>query len=237
MDYPSNASNTLSQQSSYNSVENIKNNSLFVALENVSITTWIILFFVLAFLGVNIFAYLAKGTQDITGLFTPVINAILSLVGKLTGQVVSVTAGGAKEVVDVTADALDTGLTGLQNLGQSAAQGNLSIPTANLSPSFGGTSVQSTIQPPDALQNNSLNMALNTAKTQQTGGQQLDGQDYEADEASSSIQSGNVTKAGWCFIGEDNGHRACAQVGVNDTCMSGDVFPSQEICINPSLRA
>jgi hypothetical protein len=26
-------------------------------------------------------------------------------------------------------------------------------------------------------------------------------------------------------------------VGPNDTCMSGDIFPSQDICVNPSLRA
>ena len=44
-------------------------------------------------------------------------------------------------------------------------------------------------------------------------------------------------KAGWCYIGEDRGFRTCAQVGVNDKCMSGEIFPSQEICINPNLRA
>jgi len=38
-------------------------------------------------------------------------------------------------------------------------------------------------------------------------------------------------------IGEDQGYRSCIQVGDNDTCMSGDIFPSQEICVNPKLRA
>ena len=44
-------------------------------------------------------------------------------------------------------------------------------------------------------------------------------------------------KAGWCYIGEDNNTRTCAEVGVNDRCMSGNIFPSQDICMNPNLRA
>jgi hypothetical protein len=55
------------------------------------------------------------------------------------------------------------------------------------------------------------------------------------DDSRSSIQT--TGKAGWCFIGEDQGIRTCAEIGVNDGCMSGDVFPSQEICMNPNLRA
>jgi hypothetical protein len=55
------------------------------------------------------------------------------------------------------------------------------------------------------------------------------GEDYEASEATS--------KVGWCFVGEDRGYRSCAEVGASDKCMSGDIFPSKEICVNPSLRA
>jgi hypothetical protein len=69
--------------------------------------------------------------------------------------------------------------------------------------------------------NNSLNKALNTSKQKDSQ------QDYEPHEAKSS---------GWCYVGEERGSRTCAQVGVDDICMSGDIFPSQEICMNPSLR-
>jgi hypothetical protein len=44
------------------------------------------------------------------------------------------------------------------------------------------------------------------------------------------------TKSGYCYIGEDKGYRSCAYVGVNDTCMSGEIFPTNDICVNPSLR-
>ena len=53
-------------------------------------------------------------------------------------------------------------------------------------------------------------------------------EDYEANEATS--------KVGWCFVGEDRGYRSCAEVGASDKCMSGNIFPSKEICVNPSLR-
>jgi hypothetical protein len=55
------------------------------------------------------------------------------------------------------------------------------------------------------------------------------------DDSQTSIPSS--LQAGWCYIGTDKGTRACAQVGVNDGCMSGEIFPSQAICINPNLRA
>jgi hypothetical protein len=58
---------------------------------------------------------------------------------------------------------------------------------------------------------------------------------YNTDEATSVIQSGG-TKAGWCFIGEDRAFRSCAYVNETDQCMSGNIFPSKDICINPTLR-
>ena len=43
-------------------------------------------------------------------------------------------------------------------------------------------------------------------------------------------------KSGFCYIGEDRGVRSCIEVGEIDQCMSGDIFPSKNICINPNLR-
>ena len=186
--------------------------------QSISWTTWLIIIFVLAFLGINIFAYLAKGTQDITNIFKPLIDIILSIFGKITGQVVDVSTEGAKTVVkatagvvDKTAEVVDSGLSKVQDIAT-------------------GTLVKNTFPQPDVAQSNSLNRALNT--TAQTG---PNTNEYEADESSSNIQNG-APKAGWCYIGEDRGFRSCAKVGVNDKCMSGDIFPSHEICVNPSLR-
>jgi len=57
------------------------------------------------------------------------------------------------------------------------------------------------------------------------------------DDAGSKTQASKAkSKAGYCYIGEDRGFRSCIQVNDSDTCMSGDIFPTQDICINPSLR-
>lgn len=71
-----------------------------------------------------------------------------------------------------------------------------------------------------------LQKALNDAS--QSGGEVI------PDSSESRIQSG---KPGWCFIGSDNLSRSCAEIGVNDMCMSGEIYPTKDVCINPNLRA
>jgi len=189
----------------------------FSSIKNINATTWIIIILIFAFLGFNIFVYLAKGTQEITGIFAPLIEKIFGTTANIAGKTINVSAEGAKAVVGGTAGAIETSLTAIQH----ATSPNLAPTTIK------GQPINQ--QQPDIMQQSTLNRALNTAQQQQ---QQYD---YQANEASSSLH-GTTEQAGWCYIGEDRGYRTCAQVGVNDTCMSGDIFPSQEICMNPSLR-
>ena len=197
----------------------------FSGFKNISFTTWLIIFLILAFLGFNIFVYLAKGTQDISSFFTPFLEKIFGTASNVTGQVVDVSAEGAKTVVGGVAGAINTGLTSVQNV----------VPN-NASSSVKSQPVQNTIPQPDVMANNALNKSLNTSQSQN---QQGNNDEYQANDASSSLlqNGGSSGKAGWCYIGEEKGYRTCAQVGVNDECMSGDIFPSQEICVNPNLRA
>jgi hypothetical protein len=58
----------------------------------------------------------------------------------------------------------------------------------------------------------------------------------EADDSLSQTQMKPKSKKGFCYIGEDRGFRSCIEVGEGDVCMSGDIFPTQAICINPNLR-
>ena len=58
----------------------------------------------------------------------------------------------------------------------------------------------------------------------------------EADDATSATQMKPASKAGFCYIGEDRGFRSCINVKDGDVCMSGDIFPTEAICINPNLR-
>jgi len=189
---------------------------------NISITTWILIILILAFLGFNIFVYLAKGTQNVANIFGPLTTSFANLFASTTGQVVNVTAEGAKNVVSTSANVANTGLSSVQNVTETVANTSLK-----------NQPVKNVFLQPDITANNTLNKALNTA-TVNSQGQNMN--NYNADDASSSIQSG-IQKSGWCYIGEDRGFRTCGEVGPNDVCMSGDIFPSQEICINPNLRA
>jgi len=57
------------------------------------------------------------------------------------------------------------------------------------------------------------------------------------DDATSSLQMNKPkSKAGYCYIGEDRGFRSCIKVEEGDVCMSGDIFPTHAVCINPNLR-
>jgi hypothetical protein len=58
----------------------------------------------------------------------------------------------------------------------------------------------------------------------------------EADDSTSRIQMKPASKSGFCYIGEDRGFRSCIEVGEGDVCMSGNIFPTDAICINPNLR-
>jgi hypothetical protein len=206
----------------------------FSSLFSVSITTWIIIILVLAFLGFNIFVYLAKGTQDITNFFAPIITKILGAFAMVTGQVVNTTATGAKAVVNTTADVIDAGLTGVQNVTQDATEfvSQNATQGKKAGSTIGGTSLSNAIPTADVMQNNTLNKALNNSNVKQNIGQT---HEYIADDSSSSIQK-TQSKGGYCYIGEDRGHRSCMRVNENDNCMSGEIFPTNEICINPSLR-
>jgi len=207
---------------------------LLSSLFSVSITTWIIIILVLAFLGFNIFVYLAKGTQDITNFFAPIISKILAAFAMVTGQVINTTATGAKAVVNTTADVIDTGLTGVQNVTQDATQfvSQNTTQGKKAGSSVEGTSLSNSIPQADVMQNNTLNKALNNSNVKQNIGQT---HEYVADDSSSSIQK-TQSKGGYCYIGDDRGHRSCMRINENDTCMSGEIFPTNEICINPSLR-
>jgi hypothetical protein len=56
------------------------------------------------------------------------------------------------------------------------------------------------------------------------------------DSTSSAIQSSpSSSKSQWCLVGEYNGARGCINVTDQDKCMSGQVFPTQQMCLNPTM--
>lgn len=211
-----------------------------------SLTTWIIIVFVvLIVIGFNVFAYLASGTQTLSDTFGPYIRYILGLFGNTaadaTKQATTTAATGTKAGVDVVAGTVISGVDVVQQTAGAVTSPTGATATSSL---VNSQQTSETVPQMDAAQASQLNTALNAAPPQTQPQSQLQygsgsgsGQ-YSADDATSSIQSSKTaSKSGWCFIGEDRGFRSCIQVGENDMCMSGDIFPSQDICVNPTLRA
>jgi hypothetical protein len=194
----------------------IKNSNTFIQ---------IIILFVLAFLVFTLYSKFSTEIQSVTTSIGNVITSIFDFFGSATGTAIDVTAEGAKDVVGGTANIVETGLTDVQNAVAPNGAGSSSTLKSQQIQSQAASQQLSSEQ---KFLNNGL-------QKQQQEQQQQQKQDYEASEASSTVNTtGSVA---WCYVGEDRGFRTCAQVGVNDKCMSGDIFPTNELCINPNLRA
>ena len=169
----------------------------------------------LALIGFNVFTYL----DDITAWFSETFGAPFRSVAQFLGYAaidtahttVDVTAQGTKSAVDIAAGAATSGIDVLQQtIGQRDQDQDQD------QKGQGQAQAQSS--------NAGLQRALSHAKKQPP----------QPDDATSRTQ--RTGKSGYCYIGEDRGFRSCIKVGEEDTCMSGDIFPTHAICINPRLR-
>jgi hypothetical protein len=56
------------------------------------------------------------------------------------------------------------------------------------------------------------------------------------DSPEDSIQKSlSSSKTKWCLVGEYQNKRGCIDISESDKCLSGQVFPNQEMCLNPAL--
>ena len=263
-----------SSSSSSSSSTSSSSSSIMSFFSNITWQTWVIIFLILALLGINIFAYLAKGTEQTVSIFGNVFDKIfkpvLAFFGystlETTKQTINYSATGTKAGVDIVAGATTGAIDTVQETAQNGfpvgtSGTSVGVSTSNTNTNSNSTNynnnnsnstsstnynnnsniqgiqaksslpVQNKIQQAntniDKWQEGSLEKALDNA-SQST-------KDPQPDDSRSFSQT--TGKAGWCFIGVDNGLRTCAEIGVNDGCMSGDVFPNQAICMNPNLRA
>jgi hypothetical protein len=203
---------------------------------NMSLMTWFIIILILAILGFNIFVYLAKGTQTFSDVVGPYIKYFVGLIGytsaEVTKTVTETAATGTKAGVDLASGTITSGVDIIQETSEAAVTG------ANAKSSlFGSQKTNASVPREDSSQDTRLNSALKNSNSNSASSYKYQ-QTFNADDATSEIQSNkSSSKSGWCYIGESRGLRSCVQVGENDRCMSGDIFPSQEICVNPRLRA
>lgn len=178
--------------------------SSFLNLKSVSF--WVLVIILLAFLGFNIFTYLGKGTDLVTGILAPITSALGMLTGETAKTTVSNASTGSQKIVDTTSETaqnvIDYSAKGT-NTGISFLQGNLK------------KNAPIVVDPENQ---NSLSEA-----------------NVESDEPE-PVRS-TSQQHGYCYIGKINDTRYCAKVSAKNQCMSGDIYPTMDVCVNPNLRA
>lgn len=195
---------------------------------NISWKTIILLILFFFFFGFGIFVYLAKGTENAIDFTIKLIETTLQKIMHFLGND-SVDFSDEETTTKTTTDASSSSTNIEKHMQDDHGVSGKTDTQTNVAPAT------SSETPKDTTREDNLNKALNSAKPNLTHKNEPN---YSADDSYSSIQmSKSASKSGWCFIGEDRGFRSCIQVGNNDTCMSGDIFPSQEICVNPHLRS
>ena len=205
---------------------------------NMSWTTIFLLVLFFFFFGFGIFVYLAKGTETavdfVTNLFVSLLQKIMHLFGNdsvdFSEENTTTTSEPSTTTPSTTTPSTTTSTTNIEkHVQDDHGVSGKSVTQPDVAPAT------SSEPPKDTTREDSLNNALSSAKPNLTHKNEPK---YSADDSYSAIQmSKSSSKSGWCFIGEDRGFRSCIQVGDNDKCMSGDIFPSQEICVNPKLRS
>ena len=152
---------------------------------------------------------------------------LFTYLGEMTGGMVTAlgpaVGGAAKATGDTTKQVVNTAAIGAESIVDIAA-GSVTSGINLLEKGLEGGAMKQL--PPSKSPN--VGSALTRAEQEQ---------EPQPDDAGSKTQLSNPSgKAGFCYIGEDRGYRSCLRVGEGDNCMSGEIFPSRDICVNPQLR-
>lgn len=221
---------TMDNNESPNISESNSNDGYFSTSGNTSYTRIGLIVVILLFLGVNIFSYLGDFLQIIKDAFAPLLKSILESFGyvvtETTKDITQVAAAGAKLGIDVAAGTVESGVN--------VIQGQLDLDQGSGQGTGQGQGLRQGLNPyqkNNLSKQGSLSASLSSA---------LADAEYNTeplpDDATSSTQRNGSGKSGYCYIGEDRGFRSCIAIKEGDVCMSGEIFPTNAICVNPSLR-
>jgi hypothetical protein len=162
---------------------------------------------ILAILGFNIFTYLGIFTDATAGIMSPIASIFGRTGGEVLKQTAVVSGEGIKGLTDVASGTVVSGVDVLhQNVSANGIRNGIT-----------------------------RNKIDDPSKSDEIYYKHTNHFIPVADDAGSTTQT-TQGKSGFCYIGEDRGFRSCIEVNNDDTCLSGEIFPSRAICINPNLR-
>jgi hypothetical protein len=165
----------------------------------------LVVLLIFSFLGINILTILGNIIQTIIQIIGPLISQILSIFGYTTGTVLNKTVDVVSDTAKAGIDIAEGSIQSVGNILRDASNPNVNDKTKY-----------------------SLDNALNSGKILSS--------DPKADTSENPIQKPiTAGKQTWCLVGEYQGKRGCIEVNEHDRCLSGQVFPSQKMCLNPTL--
>jgi hypothetical protein len=183
------------------------------SIDSKTIIILLLFFFLLiSVLGINILNILGNLLQSLADFFGPVINQFLNSLGYSAGTALD-------KVSDVTADAAKVGIDiadgALNNIGGLLKGSETGMYTDNIN-----------VPPPS-------NKALPPPMDETPTPSPL--KEPSPDSSENTIQKPITSdKWNWCLVGEYQNKRGCIEITDSDKCMSGQVFPSQQMCLNPT---
>lgn len=214
-----------------------------------SIFFWIFIILLLAFLGFNIFKYLAQGTDIVTALLSPIAYVIAMVSGDTAKTTLQHTSQGAQTIATESSNFLQILLKLITDFFNNSV--NFIATTSTSAINY----LQSTIKQ-DKITSTKENENQNKDQNKDEGEDEGEEGDLKNERkienrvqnVSNSIKSLIVKKEdkvpepssseqhGYCYVGKENNLRHCAKVSSKSKCMSGDIFPTMDLCINPKLR-
>ena len=224
---------------------------------------WLFVILILAFLGFNIFKYLAEGTDIVTALLSPFTSAIALITGDTAKTTIEHTSEGTQKIVSESSNFLQVFLKFLSDIF------NNSIDFVSNTSTSAIDYLQSNIKKDKITNEKGLsnegdkktndqeknNIEVKNEKDLDNNEEDLLNKERKIEKRVEDVPK-NVKKLivkkeenepepsqsdsqqhGFCYIGKINNSRYCAKVTSKNKCMSGDIFPSMDICINPNLRS
>lgn len=173
-----------------------------------TIITIVLIVVLLAVLGLNIFSYLAQGTDYL---------------GNVVDKISSVLPGKAKDLVSTTVKGADLGVDVAAGAVKDA--GDVLERELNLKRTDLWNARDKGVK--KGMENREI-LGINKYPEHEPSST------YKEDSEDNNIQERH--KPGYCYIGTDRGYRSCIKVNSHDDCESKKIFPTMDICINPSLR-
>ena len=208
---------------------------------------WFVIIILLSLYGLNIFKYLAQGTDIITALISPFTYVIALLTGDtFKSTIQNISQGGQILIAELSKFFGD-----LIKFSSQFFSGSLKV------------AEKSSVSAIDQLQSNIIkDKTISTESKKSVKNEELEKElEYDTNtnerkinersrEISSEVKNSidkkektapvplqsNSNEYGYCYIGKTNNVRNCAKVSSKNKCMSGDIFPTMDLCINPNLR-